>query len=117
MIKILILSLLFNIANSIAIRQFSDDSCTQLSQIKYLSNTKCYSFASTGSYLIKECNCTLVEYNFYDGALCLGNYIGTYYVQQNTCLSTRQTISCYEDSSGNIVEGNFILTFLLLFLL
>ena len=91
--------------NSIAVRQFSDDSCTQLSRLDYVSNTNCYSFSSTGSYFIKTCNCTLIEYNLYDGAMCFGNFIGTLYTQQNTCMSTRQKISCYEEKSS----GRFVL--------
>ena len=106
--------LFINFVNGIAIRQYSDDSCSQLSRIDYLYKTNCYSFVSTGSYLIKSCNCTMIEYNLYDGALCLGNLISTFYGQQNTCLSTRQIISCYEEkSSSNYTINNLIFIILL----
>ena len=114
MIFIFISSILLSLVESIAIKQYSDDSCTQLSRIDYLSTSNCYSFVSTGSYLIKSCNCTLIEYNLYDGALCLGNYIGSYNAQQNTCLSTRQIISCYEEkSSSNYTINNLLFIMLL----
>ena len=61
MLSILLLGFI-NLVNSIAIRQYSDDGCSLLSRIDYLDNSNCYSFVSTGSYLIKTCNCSLVEY-------------------------------------------------------
>jgi len=99
--------LLMGFVNGIAVRQYSDDSCTQFSSINYVKDSNCYSWASTGSYLIKSCNCTLIEYNLYDSSLCFGNIVGTFHTQQNTCLSTRQKISCYEDiqsGSNNIIN-------------
>lgn len=100
MLSIILLGFI-NLVNSIAIRQYSDDGCTLLSRIDYLDNSNCYSFVSTGSYLIKTCNCSLVEYNVYDGALCLGNFIGSMVTQQDTCLTTRQKISCYDNQLSN----------------
>ena len=112
--------LFLGFSNGIAVRQFSDDGCTQLSRLDYVSKTNCYSFSSTGSYFIKTCNCTLIEYNLYDGAMCVGNLIGTLYTQQNTCMSTRQMISCYEDKSyGDMILNDWLLsigTFLCLML-
>lgn len=96
--------------NGIVVRQYSDDSCTILSRIQNVGEKNCYSFASTGSYLIKTCNCTMIEYNLYDSSLCFGNMIGTFYAQQNICLSTRQKISCYEEySSSNCALPSFSL--------
>ncbi len=105
--KSFFLILLFSLANGISVRQFSDDSCTQLSRLEYLK-TNCYSFSSTSSYYIKSCNCTLIEYNLYSGALCMGNFAGPFYTQQNTCMSTRQMISCYEikPSIGSILDNS-----------
>ncbi len=104
--------LLIDFVNAIAIRQFSDDSCTQLSRLEYLENN-CYSFTSTSSYLITACNCTIVEYNLYSSAMCFGDIIGRFNTQQNTCMTTRQMISCYEYKSGtDILENNFLLIFL-----
>ncbi len=100
--------LFIDFVNSIAVRQFSDDSCTQLSRLEYIDNTNCFSLSSTSSYLIKTCNCTLIEYDLYSGAMCFGNNIGTFYTQQNTCMSTRQMISCYEDkSNAEFISNNF----------
>ena len=108
--------LLMSFVNGIAIRQFSDDSCTQLSRLDYPKNN-CYTFTSTSSYYISECNCTLIEYNLYDGAMCFGNMLGTYYTQQNTCMTTRQMISCYEQNSGSTMLENSLLMIFLLFLI
>lgn len=120
MFKYILLLLFLAQVESIAVRQFSDDGCTQLSRLDYVSNTNCYSFSSTGSYLIKACNCTIIEYNLYNSAMCFGNLIGTFYTQQNTCMSTRQMISCYEDKSyGDMIINDWLLsigTFLCLML-
>lgn len=87
--------------NGIAVRQYSDSSCTQLSKLSYVDHTNCYSFSSTGSYLFKVCNCSLIEYDIYNGGLCFGNVIQTLIANQNTCIDTKQKISCYEDKSSN----------------
>ncbi len=99
--------LLISFVNGIAIRQYSDDGCTQLSRLDYVKDSNCYSWVSTASYMIKTCNCTMIEYNLYDSSLCFGNIVGTFQTLQNTCLSTRQKISCYEDiqsGSNNILN-------------
>jgi len=74
--KSLFLILLLSLAKGIALRQFSYDSCKQLSRLEYLK-TNCYS--NTDSYNIESCNCTLIEYNLYSGALCIGNFAGPFY--------------------------------------
>lgn len=105
--------LLSTFVNGIAIRQYSDDACTQLSRIEYLKSNNCYTYSSSSSYLIKSCNCTIIEYDIYNGAICLGNVISNMYAEQNTCLSTRQKIACYEESfANNIIPNIFLILFI-----
>jgi len=109
--------LLFSFVNSIAVRQYSDSSCTKLTKIDYISKPSCYTFVSTGSYFIRACNCTMIEYDIYNSALCFRNIISTKIVQQNMCLNTMQKISCYEESSSSNVMDNFVKYFCLIIII
>lgn len=88
--------LFIEFAAGIAVKQYSDQTCSKLSSVKYADNTNCYVFSSTGAYLFRSCNCTMIEYDIFGSGSCHDNFIGTSYAKQNTCLDTRQIISCYE---------------------
>jgi len=118
MIPKIFLIFLIGFVNGIAIRQYSDDGCNILSRTEYVKQNGCYTFVSTGSYLFKACNCTMIEYNIYNGGNCLGNLIGTIITQENFCLGTRQKISCNEEPSlSSNLLNNFYLFFLPFFLI
>jgi len=112
MIKNFLFLLFLGFTECITIRQYSDEACTILSRTQKVPDNNCFSLASTSSYLIKACNCTMIEYDLYSGAMCFGNFIGKFYTQQNVCLSTRQIISCYEDySNSNQLNAFFSIIF------
>lgn len=101
------LFLIASFVNPISVKQYSDDQCTILSRYDYVKESGCYPLTSTASYFFKSCNCTLIEYDLYNSGSCLGSVVANLNAQENTCLSTRQKIFCYDYKEN---EANYLST-------